>query len=125
VGDKHHRQALGLPQRAQVGVKLVARELVQRTKGLVHQQHIGLGDQRALWQAKGLTVVFVTHSIYEAVFLSSRVVMMAARPGRIVADVPLPESDRSEAYRLSAPFAEHCRELSRLLMSASDTAAMH
>jgi NitT/TauT family transport system ATP-binding protein len=82
-------------------------------------------DLRALWQAKGLTVVFVTHSIYEAVFLSSLVVMMAARPGRIVAELPLPEPDRSEAYRLSAPFADHCRALSSLLMSASNAAELH
>jgi NitT/TauT family transport system ATP-binding protein len=75
-------------------------------------------DLRALWAARGLTVVFVTHSIYEAVFLSSRVVMMAARPGRLIADVPLDEPDRSETYRLSPAFADHCRELSALLMSA-------
>ena len=82
-------------------------------------------DLRALWAARGLTVVFVTHSIYEAVFLSSRVVMMAARPGRLMADVPMPEPDRSEAYRLSSAFADHCRELSALLMSGSDPADPH
>ncbi|MBC7619244.1 MAG: ABC transporter ATP-binding protein [Candidatus Saccharibacteria bacterium] len=82
-------------------------------------------DLRALWQVKSLTVVFVTHSIYEAVFLSSRVVMMAARPGRIVADIPLNEPDRSAAYRLSAPFSEHCRDISSLLMLASETSDLH
>ena len=82
-------------------------------------------DLRALWAERDLTVVFVTHSIYEAVFLSSRVVMMAVRPGRLIADVPLPEPDRSEAYRLSPAFAEHCRSLSALLMSASDPADVH
>ena len=82
-------------------------------------------DLRALWAARGLTVVFVTHSIYEAVFLSSRVVMMAARPGRLMADVAMPEPDRSEAYRLSPAFADHCRELSALLMSGSDPADPH
>lgn len=83
-------------------------------------------DLRALWAKRNLTVVFVTHSIYEAVYLSSRVVMMAARPGRITADVPMDEPDRSEAYRLSPAFAQHCRDLSALLMSASDhTAEQH
>ena len=82
-------------------------------------------DLRALWEKNGLTVVFVTHSIYEAVFLSSRVVMMAARPGRITADLSLPEPDRSESYRLSSPFAEHCRTLSSLLISASDLVDLH
>ncbi len=82
-------------------------------------------DLRALWAARGLTVVFVTHSIYEAVFLSSRVVMMAARPGRLIADVAMDEADRSEAYRLSNAFSDHCRNLSALLMSASDPADLH
>lgn len=82
-------------------------------------------DLRALWAERGLTVVFVTHSIYEAVFLSSRVVMMAARPGRLIADVAMDQADRSEAYRLSNAFADHCRNLSALLMSASDPADLH
>jgi NitT/TauT family transport system ATP-binding protein len=76
-------------------------------------------DLRRLWEARGLTVVFVTHSIYEAVFLSSRVIMMAARPGRIVADVAIPEPVRNDEFRLSKPFADHCRDLSARLLAAS------
>src|SRR5438552_2498348 len=48
-------------------------------------------DLLALWQQKKLTVIFVTHSIYEAVYLSTRVVVMAARPGRIVDEVAIDE----------------------------------
>jgi hypothetical protein len=55
-------------------------------------------DLLELWRKKKLTVIFVTHSIHEAVFLSSRVVMMAARPGRVVEqfqiDEPYPRSAR-------------------------------
>ena len=76
-------------------------------------------DLRALWAERNLTVVFVTHSIYEAVYLSSRVVMMAARPGRIVADVAIPEPTRDDKFRVSAAFAEHCRDLSARLLEAS------
>ena len=55
-----------------------------------------------IWQRTGTTIVFVTHSIPEAVFLSTRVVVMSARPGRIsqVVDIDLP-GDRSFATRES------------------------
>ncbi|MDQ8021548.1 MAG: ABC transporter ATP-binding protein [Moraxellaceae bacterium] len=78
-------------------------------------------DLRGLWAQKQgkLTVVFVTHSIHEAVFLSSRVIMMAARPGRIVADLPIDEPVRDEEFRLSARCADHCRDLSIRLLAAS------
>ena len=60
------------------------------------------GELLALWAARGLTVVFVTHSIVEAVFLSTRVVVMAARPGRVVDDVAIDEPyPRTDAFRLS------------------------
>ncbi len=49
------------------------------------------GELAALWAARGLTVVFVTHSIYEAVFLSTRVAVMGPRPGRVIAEVPIDE----------------------------------
>ena len=77
-------------------------------------------DLIALSEEKHLTLVFVTHSIYEAVFLSTRVVVMSARPGRVrrefIIDEPQP---RSEAFRLTPRFAEYCRQLSELLAEAS------
>jgi NitT/TauT family transport system ATP-binding protein len=68
-----------------------------------------------------LTTVFVTHSIYEAVYLSSRVIVMATAPGRIFAtlDIDGPQP-RTEVFRNSARFAEHCRMLSGLLAKASE-----
>jgi NitT/TauT family transport system ATP-binding protein len=77
-------------------------------------------DLRRLWSARGFTVVFVTHSIYEAVFLSSRVIVMAARPGRVIADVPIDgPAERGEDFRVSAPFIEYCRVLSEHLGRAN------
>jgi NitT/TauT family transport system ATP-binding protein len=74
----------------------------------------------ALWAARGLTVVFVTHSIVEAVFLSTRVVVMAARPGRVIADVPIDEPHpRSEAFRLTPSFAAYGHRLSVLVADAA------
>ena len=60
-------------------------------------------DLAALWHARGLTVLFVTHSIQEAVYLSTRVIVMAARPGRVLADVPVDEPHpRGPRFRGSA-----------------------
>jgi NitT/TauT family transport system ATP-binding protein len=80
-------------------------------------------DLLRLWWERRLTTVFVTHSIYEAVFLSTRVIVMAARPGRIfrsmIIDEPQP---RDEGFRDSPRFAEFCRRLSAWLAEASATA---
>ena len=77
------------------------------------------GELAALWAGRGLTVVFVTHSIYEAVFLSTRVAVMGARPGRVIADVPIDEPfPRGDAFRVSTTFARHCQKLSALVAAA-------
>jgi NitT/TauT family transport system ATP-binding protein len=69
-----------------------------------------------IWERSGSTVTFVTHSISEAVFLSTRVVVMSARPGRIVGivDVDLPQP-RTADTREGPRFAELIREVRRLL----------
>ncbi len=73
-------------------------------------------DVLALWQAQGLTVVFVTHSVFESVYLSSRVVVMGTRPGRAVSEIPLAGGyPRTESYRTTAQYAENCRIVSDAL----------
>ncbi len=77
-------------------------------------------DLHQLWEKRRFTVVFVTHSIYEAVFLSSRVVVMGARPGRVIADEPIAAPmQRGDGYRVSQPFIENCRMLSEHLVRAN------
>jgi len=72
-----------------------------------------------LWQAERFTVVFVTHSVFESVYLARRIVVMAARPGRIDADIAVDEPyPRGEEFRTSAPYAAHCREVSGALEAA-------
>jgi NitT/TauT family transport system ATP-binding protein len=77
-------------------------------------------DLRRLWSQRDLTVVFVTHSIYEAVYLSSRVVVMGARPGRVIADIAIEgPAERDEAFRTSEAFIRQCAQLSALLVEAN------
>jgi NitT/TauT family transport system ATP-binding protein len=76
-------------------------------------------DLIALWRAVGNTIVFVTHSVFESVYLSSRIVVMAPRPGRIFAELaieaPFP---RDESFRTSPEYAGHCRIVSQALAQA-------
>ena len=67
----------------------------------------------------GATVIFVTHSVYESVYLSTRIIVMSARPGRVVADLdvaaPLP---RDESFRGAALYIDTCRQASAALHGA-------
>jgi NitT/TauT family transport system ATP-binding protein len=77
------------------------------------------GDLLELWQRTGVTVVFVTHSVFESVFLSQRIALMTARPGRISSQlsitVPYP---RDAAFRTSPEYAAYCRQTSARLGDA-------
>ena len=76
-------------------------------------------DLLRLRDESGVTVVFVTHSVSESVYLSSRVAVMAARPGRVVADLPVPApSPRPPGFRTSAGFADLCRAVAAALEGA-------
>ena len=69
-----------------------------------------------LWQADQRTVVFVTHSLDEAVLLADRIIVMSARPGRIVADLVVPFSrPRDPSIRSTAEFAQLEQELRSIL----------
>jgi NitT/TauT family transport system ATP-binding protein len=76
-------------------------------------------DLLQVWQALRTTVVFVTHSVFESVYLSSRIVVMAARPGRVfetlAIDAPYP---RDQNFRTSAEYAALCRRASDALARA-------
>jgi NitT/TauT family transport system ATP-binding protein len=81
-------------------------------------------DLLELWRAVGHTVIFVTHSVFESVYLSSRIVVMTPRPGRVFRDIavdaPYP---RGPGYRTSAEYAASCRVVSEALASATGEAA--
>jgi len=76
-------------------------------------------DLLQMWQALRTTVVFVTHSVFESVYLSNRVVVMGARPGRVLTelaiDAPYP---REQNFRTSSEYVAFCRQASAALAEA-------
>jgi NitT/TauT family transport system ATP-binding protein len=76
-------------------------------------------DLLQVWQALRTTIVFVTHSVFESVYLSSRIVVMAARPGRVFAEVAIDAPyPRDQDFRTSAEYAALCRRTSEALAQA-------
>ncbi len=76
-------------------------------------------DVLRLWRDTGVTVIFVTHSVFESAYLSNRIVVMRARPGQVFTDLPLHNSGvRDESYRTSEEYRQTCAEVSAALQAA-------
>ncbi|MFN0162376.1 MAG: ABC transporter ATP-binding protein [Burkholderiales bacterium] len=122
-----------LPRELSGGMQMrvsIARGLVTEPQLLLMDEPFGALDEITrnrldadlleLWAAKNLTVMFVTHSIHEAVFLSQRVIVMAARPGRIVDEVVIDEPyPRTPDFRVSTRFSQFAKRLQDSLLKAS------
>ena len=120
------------PRQLSGGMKMrvsIARALVTRPRIVLMDEPFGALDEMTrsklnsdlleVWQKRNWTVVFVTHNIYEAVYLSQRVIVMAARPGRVVADVKIDATyPRSEDFRMSQLCNDYCRKISNYLKMA-------
>jgi NitT/TauT family transport system ATP-binding protein len=77
-------------------------------------------DLLALWRDLRKTVIFVTHSVFESVYLSQRVIVMTPRPGRIAQEFRIQSAEpRGEDFRTSAEYVAVCREVSAALARAS------
>lgn len=112
----------GMQQRAQI-----AAVLANRPRILLLDEPFGALDTltrerlqdelRAIWAATDTTALLVTHGIEEAVYLGTRVLVMSPRPGRVVADIPVPfpREERSPALRATPGFQALRERIGRLI----------
>jgi NitT/TauT family transport system ATP-binding protein len=124
------------PRELSGGMKMrvsIARAMVTRPRILLMDEPFAALDEITrmklnndvlrLWAEHGLTVIFVTHSVFESVYLSNRVLVMAARPGRVAADLPIDAPwPRDDGFRSTAPYVEQCRLVSETLKGTLDDA---
>jgi|TARA_R110000868_G_scaffold76136_6_gene219283 NitT/TauT family transport system ATP-binding protein len=83
-------------------------------------------DVLRLWKQHGVTVIFVTHSVYESAYLSSRIVVMRARPGQVYTDMAVTQpAERDQAYRVSEGYRQTCQDVSDALQGAIGAAEVH
>jgi len=76
-------------------------------------------DLLVLWRQLRRTVIFVTHSVFESVYLSQRIVVMTPRPGRVFTEITiLAPYPRDEHFRTSAEYAGYCRQVAEALGQA-------
>ncbi len=146
IGKQHARErvmqglaSVGLADFAQAyprelsgGMKMrvsIARALVTEPKLLLMDEPFAALDEitrqklnddvLALWAQTGVTVIFVTHSVYEAAYLSTRIAVMRPRPGSVLTEIVIEQPEiRGEAYRISDFYQANCRTVSQALQRA-------
>jgi len=120
------------PRELSGGMKMrvsIARALVTRPRLLLMDEPFAALDEMtriklnndllSIWREHRFSVIFVTHSVYESVYLSNRIVVMAARPGRVIDEIHIDEPyPRGESFRTSTRYNAHCTAVSQSLHGA-------
>ena len=127
-----------VPRELSGGMKLrvsIARALVTHPRLLLMDEPFAALDEMtrsklendllAIWKEHRFTVIFVTHSVYESVYLSNRIIVMAPRPGRVVRELRIEEPYPRSAgeFQVSSRYNEHVKAVLRVLHATVDSVA--
>ena len=128
--------AQAYPRELSGGMKMrasIARALITRPQLLLLDEPFAALDEitrsrlnddlLALWRDRRWTVLFITHSVFESVYLSTRVLVMSPRPGRVVDEITIGlPPERTGETRISHEYLDHCRRVSLALEKTASTA---